>query len=57
SSSSSESSSGTKYVTVEAGQGVYRVATNAGISVDKLLELNGLSSDATISAGQRLRVR
>ncbi|MCT0223112.1 LysM domain-containing protein, partial [Lactiplantibacillus plantarum] len=53
----SESSSGTKYVTVEAGQGVYRVATNAGISVDKLLELNGLSSDATISAGQRLRVR
>jgi LysM repeat protein len=25
--------------------------------VDKLLELNGLSSDATISAGQRLRVR
>jgi hypothetical protein len=25
--------------------------------VDKLLELNGLSSDSTLSAGQRLRVR
>lgn len=46
-----------KTVAVEAGQGAYRVATNAGISVDELRTLNpGVNIDS-LSAGQMLRVK
>lgn len=46
-----------KTVAVEAGQGAYRVATNAGISVDELRTLNpGVNLDQ-LSAGQMLRVK
>lgn len=46
-----------KTVSVEAGQGAYRVATNAGISVDELRTLNpGVNLDS-LSAGQMLRVK
>lgn len=57
SSSSSASSSDEKYVTVPAGQGLYRVAVNNGITVQKLCELNGISSSTALTPGQRLRVK
>ncbi|WP_288529126.1 LysM domain-containing protein [uncultured Secundilactobacillus sp.] len=56
-SSSQSANSGTKYATVEAGQGMYRVAVNNGISVQELMQLNGLSANATLAPGQRLRVK
>lgn len=56
-SSSSESSEDAKYVTVTAGQGIYRIAANNGISVDELRQLNGLSANATLTPGQQLRVK
>ena len=46
-----------KTVAVEAGQGAFRVATNAGITVDELRALNpGVNIDS-LSAGQMLRVK
>lgn len=56
-SSASSSSADEKYVTVEAGQGAYRVAVNNGITVDELYQLNGLSSGATLTPGQQIRVK
>lgn len=56
-SSSIKSSTGSKYATVGQGQGLYRVAVNNGISVEKLKELNGLTGNATLSPGQKLRVK
>jgi LysM repeat protein len=56
-SSSQSSATGASYARVEAGQGLYRVAVNNGISVQKLMELNGLSSSSDIEPGQQLRVR
>ncbi len=56
-SSSTDESNGT-YVTVGAGQGLYRVATNNGLSVNELLQLNpGLSAGSTINPGQRVRIK
>lgn len=56
--SSKEPDDGNKqYATVEAGQGAYRVATNAGISQAKLQELNPGVNLANVSAGQQLRVK
>ncbi|MBW1605547.1 SAG1386/EF1546 family surface-associated protein [Lactobacillus sp. Sy-1] len=55
--SSSASSESGDYVTVQAGQGLYRVATNAGISEQQLLQLNGLTSASQIHPGQKLRVK
>lgn len=46
-----------QYATVAAGQGAYRVATNAGISQAKLQELNPGVNLANVSAGQQLRVK
>ncbi len=57
SSSTSTTTGSKKYATVESGQGVYRVATNAGISVQELLQLNGLSSASSLHPGQKLRVK
>ncbi|ANK59572.1 peptidoglycan-binding protein LysM [Loigolactobacillus backii] len=57
SSAASANSSSGSYVTVAAGQGVYRVAANNGLSVQELLKLNGLTSAATIKPGQQLRVK
>lgn len=56
SSNSTNNASG-KYATVQAGQGVYRVAVNNGISVQQLLEMNGLTSSSDIQPGQQLRVK
>ncbi|MHA8111157.1 LysM peptidoglycan-binding domain-containing protein [Lactobacillaceae bacterium Melli_B4] len=55
--SDSSSSNGGDYVTVEAGQGIFRVAKNAGISEQELMQLNGLTSASQIHPGQRLRVK
>ncbi|WP_054656869.1 LysM peptidoglycan-binding domain-containing protein [Apilactobacillus ozensis] len=57
SSNSADNSNGEKYATVLPGQGVYRVATNAGISESELLRLNNLTSESQIHPGQKLRVR
>lgn len=57
SSSSASSSAGKKYVTVGAGQGLYRVAVNNGLTVSELLQMNGLSSASKLSPGQQLRVK
>lgn len=57
SSSSSASSSSGSYVTVGAGQGIYRIAANNGLTVSELLQLNGLTSTSTIKPGQQLRVK
>lgn len=54
---SSSSTSGAKYATVGAGQGMYRVAVNNGISVERLKALNGLSDNANLTPGQKLRVK
>ncbi|KRL92990.1 LysM peptidoglycan-binding domain-containing protein [Limosilactobacillus equigenerosi] len=48
---------GSNYATVQRGQGLYRVAVNNGITVQQLMQLNGLSSSANLQPGQQLRVR
>lgn len=55
--SDNNSAQGNSYATVQSGQGLYRVAVNNGISVQKLMELNGLSSGSDIKPGQQLRVK
>ncbi|KRM98909.1 LysM domain-containing protein [Loigolactobacillus rennini DSM 20253] len=55
--SSESASSDATYVTVKAGQGIYRVAANNGLTVQELRQLNGLSSNSTLAPGQRLRVK
>ncbi|GAF35397.1 LysM peptidoglycan-binding domain-containing protein [Lentilactobacillus farraginis] len=51
------SSGGHRYATVQAGQGIYRVAVNNGLTMAQLMEMNGLSSDSQIHPGQKLRVK
>jgi LysM repeat protein len=55
-SSSSSSSAATGTYTVKAGDNLYRIAVNHGMTLSELLQLNGLSSGASISAGQTLKV-
>lgn len=57
SSSSSNSSRNGSYVTVSQGQGMYRVAANNGLTVDKLARMNNLKPGAPIHPGQQLRVK
>ena len=57
-SSESSSSQDEQYVTVQAGQGLYRVATNNGLTVNELLNLNpGLTANSTLTPGQQIRVK
>lgn len=56
-STSSTSESGAKYTTVGSGQGIYRVATNNGLTVAELASLNNISPNTPLYPGQRLRVR
>ncbi|WP_051006570.1 LysM peptidoglycan-binding domain-containing protein [Liquorilactobacillus vini] len=52
------SSASADYATVGSGQGIYRVATNNGLTVAELLQLNpGLSSSSVLSPGQRVRIK
>lgn len=46
-----------QYTTVGQSEGLYRVATNAGISVSQLQALNGLDSTSVIAPGQKLRIK
>lgn len=57
SSSQKNSSSAASYVKVQAGQGIYRVAVNNGLTVDELARLNGISPSTKLYPGQQLRVR
>lgn len=57
SSASSMSSSDNKYATVQAGQGIYRVAANNGLTVSELARLNNISPNTALQPGQRLRVK
>lgn len=45
------------YYTVKAGEGLYRAAVNSGISLQRLLELNGLNENSTVTPGTRLRIK
>ncbi|WP_239823073.1 LysM peptidoglycan-binding domain-containing protein [Lentilactobacillus parabuchneri] len=51
------STSGHKYVTVKAGQGMFRVAYNNGLTTAQLMQMNGLTSSSQLYPGQQLRVR
>ena len=54
-SANDEASGGNSY-TVQAGDNLYRIAVNHGMSLDELLELNGLSAGANIGPGTTLKV-
>ncbi|WP_164509849.1 LysM peptidoglycan-binding domain-containing protein [Lacticaseibacillus porcinae] len=54
--SSSSSTAATGTYTVKAGDNLYRIAVNHGMTLSELLQLNGMSSGASISAGQTLKV-
>ncbi|GAX02897.1 hypothetical protein IWT140_00495 [Secundilactobacillus pentosiphilus] len=54
---SASAAGGAKYATVGQGQGIYRVAVNNGISVEKLKQLNGISGNQTLHPGQKIRVK
>lgn len=43
--------------TVQAGDSLYRIALNHGMSLDQLLQLNGLSAGSYIAPGMVLRVQ
>ncbi|WP_295731612.1 SAG1386/EF1546 family surface-associated protein [uncultured Limosilactobacillus sp.] len=55
--SSSTNSTDSKYATVQAGQGIYRVAANNGLTVSELARLNNISPSSALQPGQRLRVK
>lgn len=57
SSASSVNHSDTSYVQVQAGQGIYRVAVNNGLTVEQLAQLNGISPTTKLYPGQQLRVK
>ena len=53
-----ESTSDEKYISAPAGQGLYRIAVNNGLTLDQLLDLNpGLTPNSSLSPGQQVRVR
>lgn len=55
--SDSEKQDDQNYVAVQAGQGPYRIATNAGITVAELQQLNpGVNLDA-LQPGQQIRIK
>lgn len=45
------------YAEVQAGEGFRQVAERYGVTVDQILELNGLSADAVLHPGDSLRVQ
>ncbi len=57
SSSSASTASATSTYTVKAGDNLYRIAVNHGMTLSELLAANGLSSGANISSGQVLKVK
>lgn len=55
-SSSVEPPQGAEYYTVQAGDNMYRIALNHGMSTEELMQLNN-TQDETVYVGQQLRVR
>lgn len=53
----SASSAERKYATVQAGQGIYRVAANNGLTVNELARMNNISPNTPLQPGQQLRVK
>nr|WP_245186864.1 LysM domain-containing protein [Enterococcus larvae] len=45
------------YAEVQAGEGFRQVAERYGVTVEQILELNGLSADAVLHPGDSLRVQ
>ncbi|MFJ8451259.1 LysM peptidoglycan-binding domain-containing protein [Aerococcus viridans] len=56
SASSESASESTGTYTVQAGDNLYRIAVNNGMTLDELLELNGLTQSSSIGPGTVLRV-
>lgn len=54
--SQTESSQEAEYYIVSAGENMYRIALNHGLSTEELMQLNGLNSE-TVYVGQELRVK
>ena len=54
--SSVEPPQGAEYYTVQAGDNMYRIALNHGMSTEELMQLNN-TQDETVYVGQQLRVR
>ncbi|WP_111973798.1 LysM peptidoglycan-binding domain-containing protein [Dolosigranulum pigrum] len=50
-----QQSGGSSY-TVQAGDNLYRIAVNHGMTLDELLQKNGLSANSTIQPGDTLQV-
>lgn len=50
-----QQSGGSSY-TVQAGDNLYRIAINHGMTLDELLQKNGLSANSTIQPGDTLQV-
>lgn len=43
--------------TVKSGDNLYRIATNHGMTLDELLQLNGLSANSSLTPGTVLKVK
>jgi LysM repeat protein len=46
-----------KWYTVRSGDTLYKIARNHGTTVKEICRLNGISQNATLRIGKRLRVR
>lgn len=57
SSSSTPSTSTASTYTIQAGDNLYRIAVNHGLTLDELLALNGLQPGSSIAPGQAIRVK
>ena len=52
----SASTAGSSY-TVQAGDNLYRIAVNHGMTLDELLQMNGMSAGSSIAPGTVLKVK
>jgi LysM repeat protein len=57
SSSSSSSTTATGSYTVKAGDNLYRIAVNHGMTLSQIQALNGMGSSVTVTPGQVLKVK
>ncbi|QVI35843.1 peptidase M23 [Lacticaseibacillus chiayiensis] len=53
----SQASTAANSYTVVRGDNLYRIAANHGMSLDELLQLNGLSANSTLTPGTVLKVK
>lgn len=45
------------YHSIRSGETLYVISKKYGVSVDKLMQLNGLSKSSTLSIGQKIKIR